>query len=36
MAKIVPQGYADIKQYDEFDDYTKMLDFLTNIGNTYR
>ena len=36
MAKIVPQGYADIQQYDETDDYFKVLDYLTNIGNTYR
>jgi hypothetical protein len=35
MAKIVPQGYADIQQYSETDDYLKLLEYLSNIGETY-
>ena len=37
MAKIVPgQKYADLGQYDAFDDYKEMLTFLKGLGNTYR
>jgi uncharacterized protein YukE len=36
MTKIVPgQRYADIGEYDKFDDYTQLLDFLKGIGDTY-
>ena len=36
MAKIVPgQRYADLGEYDEFDDYKDMFSFIKNIGDTY-
>ena len=36
MAKIVPgQRYADLGEYDAFDDYKDMFSFIKNIGDTY-
>ncbi len=35
MAKIVPQGYADINQYTETDGYFKLLEYLDRFGQTY-
>ena len=36
MAKIVPQGYADINQYTETDSYFKLLEYLDRFGQTYQ
>ena len=32
MAKIVPQGYANINAYDEGDNYFKLLEYLDKYG----
>jgi len=36
MAKIVPQGYANINAYDEGDNYLQLLQYLDKFGNVYQ
>lgn len=36
MAKIVPQGYANINAYDEGDNYLKLLEYIDRYGDVRR
>ena len=33
MAKIVPQGYANINAYDEGDNFFKLLEYIDRYGS---